>query len=218
MRPRYIHIGAMNIEHFGKEDSNPDNQYALAEHIEMSGVHVLALQELYVTNDISDLESIPENKFLSDALSLVEEHTGDTWKYEIFRNRGLRDKSQLCGIAWNTSRVEKTAGTFRIPVSNKATDGNLTLNLWDRHPHAVKFKALPGEDTNIALTDFVVVSLHMKSNVGKHHVVMKTRAHEVREIIEKRADIENHFDEKDIIFIGDTNCKSRHEDLSLIHI
>lgn len=212
MKPRYVHIGAMNIEHFGKDDNNPDNQYALAEHIEMSGVHVLALQELYVTNDITDLNTAPENSFLSEALALVEEHTGNVWEYEIFRNRGLRDRSQLCGVAWNTSRVGKVGDTFRIPVANRVTDRGLDLNLWDRHPHAVKFEALPGETPAPELTDFVVVSLHMKSNVGKRNVVMLTRANEVRELMEKRAIIEDHFEEEDLIFLGDTNCKSRHED------
>lgn len=212
MKPRYVHIGSMNIEHFGRKDDKADNQYAIAEHIEMSGVDILALQELYVTNDISDPKTPPENGFLRAALQLIEDHTGQEWKYEIFRNRSKKDRSQLCGIAWNTQRVQKVTNTLRIAVKSKAKEGSLKLNLWDRHPHAVKFKALPGEDADIELTDFVIVPLHMKSNVGKRHVVMRTRYHEARELIGQLPAIKTKFDEGDIIFLGDTNCKNRDED------
>lgn len=212
MRPRYVHVGSMNIEHFGREDDRAENKFAIAEHIEMSGVHVLALQELYVTNDIQDGGARLENSFLSDALSLIRDHTGDVWEYEIFRNRNANDRSQLCGIAWNTSRVKKLAPAFKIDLPKKVQEGDLTLNLWDRRPHAVHFRALPGEDSGVELTDFVVISLHMKSNVGPRRQVMRTRAHEVIELMNQCGAIEQEFGEKDLIFIGDTNCKSRNED------
>jgi hypothetical protein len=212
VKPRYIHIGSWNIEHFGKDDNNPDNQFAIAEHIEMSGVHVLALQEMYVTTDnISNPAARLENSFFQAALDLVEEHTGQRWDYELFRNRNLNDKSQLCGVAWNTARVRKEGDTFRIGVSNTATEG-ATLNLWDRHPHAVKFAAVPGEDATLRLTDFVVIPMHMKSNVGQRHTVMRTRFHEVRELMQQMPAVRSRFNEDDIILLGDTNCKNRDED------
>lgn len=211
MKPRYVHIGSMNIEQFGRDDDNPDNEFALAEHLEMSGVDVLALQELYATNKISNANVRPKNKFLGAALDLVKDHTGNEWKYEIFRNRSKNDTSQLCGIAWNTRRVKKVGKTFRIGVKNKANEAGLKLNLWDRHPHAVKFKALPGADAEVKLTDFVIVSLHMKSNVGKRKIVTQTRYHEARELIGHLPSIQSEFDEKDVILLGDTNCKDKNE-------
>jgi hypothetical protein len=213
MKPRYIHIGSWNIEHFGREDDdNAENQFAIAEHIEMSGVNALALQEMYVTNDISAPGSQLENSFLRAALDLVEDHTGQHWEYELFRNRDQNDRSQLCGIAWNTARLTKVGQALKIAVANSATVDGQALSLWDRHPHAVKFKAVPGQDTSIALTDFVMVSLHMKSNVGQRHIVMRTRHQEVKQLMGQLGAIKAHFDEDDIIFLGDTNCKRRHED------
>ena len=76
MKPRFIHIGSWNIEHFGRDDDNPSNQFAIAEHIEMSGVNVLALQEMYVTNTPASATARLENRFLQAALDLIEEHTG----------------------------------------------------------------------------------------------------------------------------------------------
>ncbi len=52
MNVRYLKIGSWNIEHFGREnDENNENQYAIAQHIELADVDIIALQELYVTED-----------------------------------------------------------------------------------------------------------------------------------------------------------------------
>jgi len=212
MKPRYVHIGSWNIEHFGKTDNNPDNQFAIAEHIEMSGVTVLALQEIYATNDIADPTVAPRNSFLDATFDLIEAHTGDKWIYEIFRNRDLNDTSQLCGVAWNTRRVGKEGATLRLPVPEQVVEGGQTLNLWDRKPHAVKFKALGQEPGAPALTDFVVVPLHMKSNVGHRHTVMRTRFHEASTLMAQLPHISGTFAEEDIVLLGDTNCKNRDED------
>ena len=213
MRPRYIHIGSWNIEHFGREDDdNSDNQFAIAEHIEMSGVHALALQEMYVTNDISQPGARLENKFFRAALDLVEDHTGQHWELELFRNRQENDRSQLCGIAWNTARLRKEREPLRIGVAHTARENGVSLSLWDRHPHAMKFAAIPGEDATIRLTDFIMVSLHMKANVGQRHVVERTRFHEVRELMAQVPAIQSALGEKDLVVLGDTNCRRRHEE------
>ena len=95
MRPRYVHIGSFNIEHFGRSDDSPNNVFALSEHLEMSGVSVFALQELYVTA-IEDGRRI--NALLDKTVALMRDHTGQDWQYEIFRNRQAGDTSQLCGV------------------------------------------------------------------------------------------------------------------------
>jgi endonuclease/exonuclease/phosphatase family metal-dependent hydrolase len=212
MKPRYVHIGSWNIEHFGKDDDNPDNQYAIAEHIEMSGVSVLALQEMYVTEGMAP-DGPLRNQFLRAALDLVEEHTGQRWEYELFRKRDPLNDRQLCGVAWNTVRVRKEGETVRLPVptSYVAPDGR-SISMWDRTPHAVKFRALPGMDVNVRLTDFVLVPLHMKSNVGQRHEVVMTRAEEARSLAAALGALRAQLDgEEDIILLGDTNCKSRSE-------
>ncbi|WP_299519096.1 endonuclease/exonuclease/phosphatase family protein [Winogradskyella sp.] len=202
MNSRYIHIGAWNIEHFGnKEDSNDENQYALAEHIELAGVDVLAMQELYIT-DIGNFT----NNDLEKALELVQEHTGHKWKYEIFQNRNPEDTSQLCGIAWNDDRVKKVGETYPINVDYTIDFRGETLWLWDRRPHAIKFSAGEGK------TDFAVVSLHMKANTGSPYIDRKKRHAEVMTLLDELSNIKKTVKEEDIIFLGDTNCKGRSED------
>lgn len=212
MKPRYIHFGSFNIEHFGRHDDNPNNVFALSEHIEMSGVSVLALQEVYVAERSADGRLV--NSFLDQIIALMRDHTDQEWRYEIFPNRNDGDNSQLCGLMWNSSRVEKEGETLRIPVPNSAPDAAspADLSLWDRHPHAIRFRARPGTGEPVALTDFVMVPLHMKSNVGQRHIVMRTRFHEARTLVEALPEVRTHFGEEDIILLGDTNCKKRSED------
>lgn len=213
MKPRYIHFGSFNIEHFGRHDDNPNNVFALSEHIEMSGVSVLALQEVYVTSREADGRLV--NEFLDKIIALMRDHTDNEWNYEIFPNRNPGDDSQLCGLMWNTSRLAKEGDTLRIGVPNTANDpaSPSPLNLWDRHPHAIKFRARPGTADPVSLTDFVMVPLHMKSNVGQRHIVMRTRFHEARTLVEALPGIKANFGgDEDIIFLGDTNCKKRSED------
>lgn len=199
MNSRYLNLGSWNIEHFGKAgDENSENQYAIAQHIELAGVDILALQELYVT------EGDRQNSHLRAALDLVEEHTGNIWEYEIFRNRNAGDKSQLCGVAWNTSKVKKVK-TIQVPVKTSVQSNIGTLKLWDRLPHAVKFETEEGK------TDLVVVSLHMKSNVGRRNEVIRKRHEEAKTLLANLEFIENELEDEDIVFLGDTNCKNRSE-------
>lgn len=210
MKPRYVHIGSFNIEHFGRADDSPNNVFAIAEHIEMSGVSVLALQELYVTDMEGDNR---RNSLLDKVAALMSDHTGQDWRYEIFANRDPGDRAQLCGVLWSETRVEREGEAFRIPVEHRAEEEGQTLSLWDRAPHAVKFRARPGQDDDVQLTDFVIVPLHMKSNVGHRHWTMRTRYHEARTLMEKLDDVRARFaQEVDIVLLGDTNCKKRGED------
>lgn len=213
MRPRYIHFGSFNIEHFGRHDDSPNNVFALSEHIEMSGVSVLALQEIYVTSREPGGRLV--NSFLDKIIALIRDHTDQQWHYEIFPNRSPGDDSQLCGLMWNSSRLEKQGETLRVQVPNQVTDpaSPTALSIWDRHPHAIKFRAVPGSADPLALTDFVMVPLHMKSNVGQRHIVMRTRFHEARTLIGALDGIKAHFGgDEDIVFLGDTNCKKRSEE------
>lgn len=199
MNTRYLNIGSWNIERFGSLEHD-NNEYAIAEHIEFSGVDILALQELYVTHDTK-----MQNINIEKAIDLIKEHTGNDWDYEIFPNRNPSDKEQLCGVMWNKSKVTKER-TYKIPVKTKVQYENQTLWLWDRIPHAVKFL------TEENKTDIVVVSIHMKSNMGKRHIVMRKRFEEAKTLMDNMEAVEAELKEKDIIILGDTNCKSRRED------
>ncbi|MDC8004284.1 endonuclease/exonuclease/phosphatase family protein [Aureisphaera galaxeae] len=201
MNSRYLNVGCWNIEHYGKStDDNDENEYALAEHIELSGVDILALQELYITDSTN-----MENRHLRKALDLIEEHTGNSWEYEIFPNKNAGDKSQLCGVAWNTARVTKEE-TYKIPVKTHVMHEGKRLGLWDRTPHAVKFATEPGK------TDLVVIPIHMKSNVGRRHEVILKRKYEAETLIDNIGNVVDKLNDKDIVILGDTNCKSRSEE------
>jgi len=191
MTRRYIHVGSWNIEHFSKRGGREENIYALAEHIEMASLDVLALQEVYVTHMNGDAR---RNEHIDGVLRLLKEHTGDEWDYEIFENRQADDEEQLCAITWNTSVLTKVA-TFRIPV--KTRHGNLSL--WDRTPHAVKFR-------HENRTDFVVIPLHMKSNYGGATKAKRVRHREAETLIDNLEKVRQELDDLDIILIGDTNC------------
>jgi hypothetical protein len=192
MSKRYIHIGSWNIEHFSKAGGREENIFALTEHIEMASLDVLAMQEIYVTH--MDADGSRRNQHLDGVVELLLEHTDCLWAYEIFENRNSADKEQLCAIAWNTTQVSKLA-TFRIPVATKV-DG---ISLWDRTPHAVKFK-------HRDKTDFVVIPLHMKANVGGATQAKRIRELEARTLIDNLPVVREKLEDLDLIMIGDTNC------------
>ena len=62
------------------------------------------------------------------------------------------------------------------------------------------------------LTDFVVIPVHMKSNVDGATLGRNQRAAEARELVAQLAGVRTRFNDRDIIIIGDTNCLSAGED------
>lgn len=191
MSKRYIHVGSWNIEHFSKRGGREENIYALTEHIEMASLDVLALQEIYVTHVDGDVR---RNEHLDGVVRLLLEHTECQWEYEIFENRRADDTEQLCAIAWNATTISKLA-TFRIPVDTQVD----SISLWDRTPHAVKLKYRDK-------TDFVVVSLHMKSNFGGATQAKRVRHLEAKTLMANIPRVKEELDDLDIVLIGDTNC------------
>lgn len=198
MAKRYIDVGSWNIEHFGKRGGRKESVYALAEHIEMASLDVLALQEVYVTNPPDETEK--RNDLLDGVLELVKEHTGHTWAYELFANRSEDDRTQLCGVAWNQDVLTKQGDTHRLEVDT----GQPGFRLWDRMPHAVGFRY--GDDI-----DFLVVSLHMKSNYGGATKARRVRHREAQTLVEQVQVLRDSLGEQDIILLGDTNCLASHE-------
>lgn len=219
----FLQIASWNIEHLSGASREEKRQsvYALADHIEMAGIDIIALQEVYVTDPgeearLADGQPIIESKAFSERRNsdldkvcyLLEEHLDQPWKYHILPNRTAGDKSQLCAVMWNTGRLDQTS-FLRLDVEHNI-DGDA---LWDRAPHAVTFtsplkvwrKKDNGEweqvEENKSLT---IVPLHMKSNYGGGTVNIRKREKEARTLV---AALENAADEidKSLILIGDTN-------------
>lgn len=195
----YVKIGAWNIEHLGARDFG-QHPKALAEHVQLAGVDVLALEEIYDTDNNAATRT---NSKLDEMFALLNQQTGHNWEYVLFANKDQTDKSQLCGVAWNKARVSKVGNPFRIPVVD---DPNDDFETWDRHPHAVKFSLGSGK------TDFVVIPVHMKSNVDGASFGREQREAEARALVAKLGNVRTQFGEdKDIIIIGDTNCLDANE-------
>lgn len=210
MDARYLHLGSWNIEHFGRGDEagrSNENRFTISEHVQLAGVDILALQEIYVTNEAEfEAGEVGVNEHLDGAIELLLEQTGDRWHYELFRNRQRNDTSQLCGVLWNAGKVERQGPSLRLNVRHKVENGDdRPLLLWDRAPHAVKFSAGQGK------IDLVVVTLHMKANTAQRNVVEQTRLEEVETLLETLPDVEEELEEQDIVLLGDTNCTSRSE-------
>ena len=89
----YIQIGSWNIKHLGKQPTDHEKSqsvYALTDHIEMAGVDILGVQEVYVTS-----ESDARNEHLDQTCKLLEEHMGVEWHYVILQNRNPNDLSLI---------------------------------------------------------------------------------------------------------------------------
>lgn len=196
----YLKLGSWNIEHLGKRPSG-QHPKALAEHLLMASVDVLALQEIY---DTDDNDGTRTNKKLDDTFALVNKQPGQAWEYVLFANSDMTDTSQLCGVAWNKARVQKVGDPLRLKVEDD--DPNDDFKLWDRHPHAIKFSAGAGK------TDFVLISLHMKSNVDEVQFGQTQRAKEAKTLVDQLATVKQHFKDQDVILIGDTNVKDANEE------
>ena len=191
----YIQIGSWNIKHLGSqptEDQRSQSVYALTDHIEMAGVDVLAIQEVYDTSFGSY-----RNEHLDQTCALLHEHTGYEWMYALLPNRDPEDNSQLCGYLWNNSLIQLDKAEA-IPVDFKKGD----LWLWDRRPHAVKFTTrneIMGKQRS-----FVTVALHMKANTGGSKDREK-RTLEAAELVKNVPWIIEKMEDESLILLGDTN-------------
>lgn len=225
----FLQIASWNIEHLsgaGKREK-VQSAFALADHIELAGVDIVALQEIYVTEidevvRINDggppIEKASEgerrNREIDIVCYLLHEHLGSKWAYRILPNRTEGDTSQLCAVLWNQQKVT-LASHDKLAVDHKV-DG---LNLWDRAPHALKFTAKvkvwrkddAGEwqqrevDKSLA-----VIPLHMKSNYGGVTENRRVRAAEAKTLCAQLEWVRNNVD-RSIILIGDTNILKNEE-------
>ena len=225
----FLQIASWNIEHLSgaSRDDKKQSAYALSEHIEMAGVDIVALQEIYVTEAdevVQIVEDGPEvpvaattdrrNSELDLVAYLLEEHLGAPWSYIILPNRQDSDKSQLCAVMWNADRVRHT-DTLKLEVPHKDGDDSL----WDRTPHALKFTAdmkVWEKDVSDAWQQVDVarslslIPLHMKSNWGGVTKNRRVREKEARALCATLDQVRAKLDES-LILIGDTNILDNSE-------
>lgn len=219
----FLQVASWNIEHLSgaSREDKKQSAYALADHIEMAGVDIVALQEIYVTDgneEVRLFENAPviesrahserRNSDLDIVCYLLEEHLGDPWTYLILPNRSEGDKTQLCAVMWNAARVREQ-GIHKLDVPHSQGD----LNLWDRTPHAIKLTTTlkvwrrtadgesiqQDEDRSIAL-----IPLHMKSNFGGSNKNIRVRAAEASVLCAHLDWVRENVDPS-LILIGDTN-------------
>ena len=204
----FLQIASWNIEHLSgaSRADKAQSAYALADHIEMAGIDILALQEVYVTHE-KDGER--RNRELDRVAELLEEHLEDAWVYKILPNRRSRDKSQLCAVMWNAERVELTQ-QMKLDVAHRDGDDNL----WDRTPHALKFSMLMDiyrrdADGNWSPREewksLILIPLHMKSNWGGATKNRLVRGKEARTLCEQLDAVRSELADESLVLIGDTN-------------
>lgn len=219
----FLQVASWNIEHLSGHPRADRRQsaYALADHIEMAGIDLIALQEVYVTPSdeqirlfdhqpaiASRAHSTRRNSDLDVVCYLLEEHTDDAWKYEILPNRSAGDKSQLCAVMWNTSRLSLHE-VRSLDVQHKSGD----MNLWDRKPHLMSFRSAVktwrrdenGQWHQLPETrTFSVIPLHMKSNYGNVTQNRLVRAAEAVTLCDALEAMAGSYDPS-LIMLGDTN-------------
>ena len=188
----WIRFASWNIEKLGTSEDE-SALIALAEHLHLTGVDVIVMQEIY---DNDNNTATRTNSQLDETFRILNEETGQDWTYEIFPNRHSGDTSQLVAAAWNRSRLNKVDETYRLQFERSA-------NEWDRHPHAIKFSA--GADK----TNIVVVGIHMKADFRGDF--SEQRAKESKILVEALPAIQSNFDDYDVIFAGDFNSKTNNE-------
>jgi len=220
----FLQIASWNIEHLSGQPRAKRKQsaYALADHIEMAGIDLLVLQEIYVTpsnEEVRLFDNQPvidsrshangrRNSDLDIVCYLLEEHLDVEWRYAILPNRQAGDGSQLCAVLWNTQRL--TIGTI-TPLDVIHADGD--YRLWDRKPHLIHFqskievwrRSVDGvwekQEENRTIS---IVPLHMKSNYGGVTINRIVRAKEAETLCDALKRIEGTFDPS-LILLGDTN-------------
>ncbi|SCX84074.1 Endonuclease/Exonuclease/phosphatase family protein [Flavobacterium caeni] len=225
----FLQIASWNIEHLSGQARAQRRQsaYALTDHIEMAGIDLIALQEVYLTPTDEEVRMAPHqpiipshahterrNSDLDIVCYLLEEHLDVPWKYLILPNRSDGDRSQLCAVLWNTDRL--TLGDVQaLDVKHKEGD----LSLWDRKPHVVNFfskidvwrKDADGKWQIVwEKRELCVVPLHMKSNYGGVTKNRQVRGLEAETLCVELAKLRPQIDPS-LVLLGDTNILKNDE-------
>jgi len=186
----HVIVGSWNIEHLG-ERKGGQHPKALAEHIELAGVDVLALAEVY---DTDGAEATRTNEKLDAALAELNALPDHDWEYTLTPKRKRDETFQLTGVAWNRKKVKKE-GALKVRVTRGAE------HTWNRQPYAIKFSVV-----GAPAADFILIPVHMKSNTDGEELGRKTREAEARALAEMLDAVREELGDDDVIVLGDTNC------------
>lgn len=197
-----ITIGAWNIQWLG----TPENRSAcgknvrqtahdLAVYVAQSRVDVLALSEISDTNGAGAPYA---NGTLDLVFARLNDSGANEWKYLLFPKRSPNEQTQLVGIAWNEKTVRKVGDPYRIPMSIPNN-----VSAWDRWATAIKFSFGSNK------TDIVVIPVHMKANYQGNYSVQRDR--EISYLMPMMDDVRTHFNDRDIVIVGDTNILNKDE-------
>lgn len=195
--PETIRIGSWNIEWLG-QPGRRENRLAqapddLARYLIHSGCDAVGLMEISWNTDTTEG---PGNDTLVEALRLVKERTDQEWRHVLFPREGSADRDQLCGVAWNASRLRRQDGPWPIPIYR--IEGQ--PEAWRRPPYAVQFSA--GPDAN----SFVLIVVHLKSNRGGPEATAPIRDAETLSLVHALGAVKQRFRDEDIVVLGDFNC------------
>jgi hypothetical protein len=200
--PQSLRIGTWNIEWLGKPEmrrgkpvQTPED---IAKYLALCGVDLFGVNE--VSRDGTS-GRFGTNSTLTKALELLSRDTGGNWQHMLFPKENPNEADQLIGVAWNQQRLNLVGEPWRVPIRRSAA----TSRIWQRHPWAAKFSAGEG------LTDLVVIPIHMKSNAGGKDVTSKQRSEEAKALSRSLGAVQNHFDDDDLVILGDSNVLSADE-------
>lgn len=188
----YVKVGAWNIQNLGDRTLG-QFPAAIAEHILVADLDILALEEIWDTDgDASRMT----NAKLDETFRRVNENAGHDWTYLLFPKRDPEELRQHLGVAWNRNTVQMVGEPLRIPVAYANAE------TWKRTPYAAKFLVREGH------SDFVLIPLHMKSNLPVEGLpdTAELRALEAKALAEQFDTIRTHFQDQDLILLGDLNC------------
>lgn len=188
----YIKVGAWNIQNLGDRTLG-QFPAALAEHILVADLDVLALEEIWDTD--GDAGKITNGK-LDDTFQRVNEDAGHDWTYVLFPKRDPEELRQHVGVAWNRQRVQLVGEPLKIAVEYANAE------TFKRTPYAVKFQVRAGA------SDFVLIPLHLKSNLPVEGLpdTVEIRAAEAAALVAHLDAVRSHFSDQDLILLGDLNC------------
>lgn len=210
-----VNVGSWNIQWLGNAKAGkrkPQDPNDVAAYIAAGKVDVLGLAEISATGRVSGQA---RNQTLDEAFDILNA-SGAKWRYVLFEKRsGARaPEDQWTGIAWNEAVVSLAGGLWKLDVAVDAKreddirarfdspeSGTIVLSRW---PYAAKFSAGPGK------TDFVVVPVHLKSNIGGK-ATEEARAYEVELIQAGLVKLKGQHADDDLVVLGDTNMLAANE-------
>lgn len=211
-----ITIGAWNIEWLGFPEmrarpgkNRPQNPKDLAAYIHSGNVDVLAIEEIGVDSSVPPLKS---SEFEA-VLKVMKDAYDQDWEYVLFPKAEYPPdtedfivRGQHIGLAWRTDKATLVDEPYKIPVGSNEKFG---IKFWERRANAVKLSFGEGK------TDVVFIPVHLKSNRNETDDPLHTRKHRLAEaeaLIAQLDDLKKHFQDEDIVIMGDVNFLADDDD------